>query len=113
MASISPERPPSAAMDALGSDVRRAILLQLAHGPLAVGDIAGAHPISRPAISKHLRILQGAGLISHSSSGKRNLYRLEQAGFEAAREWLDQFWPDALARFKMVAENLDEERHDD
>lgn len=92
-------------MTALGSDVRRAIVGLLAERPLAAGEIAVHFPISRPAISKHLKLLGAAGLIAHATEGTRNIYRLEQGGFAAGREWLDQFWPHALVRFRMVAEN--------
>ena len=92
-------------LDALGNPVRREILRLLAEGPRTAGDIAQAFPISRPAISKHLRILQDAGVITHDSVGTRNLYRLNAGGFDIARNWLDSFWDDALHRLAFVAEN--------
>ena len=67
--------------------------------------IAEQLPISRPAVSKHLRLLEQAGLVAHVPKGARNIFRLEQKGFEQARAWLDDFWGDALDRFKLVAEN--------
>jgi len=99
------EDPGDAVMAALGSDVRRAIIALLADRPLTVGEIAAHFPISRPAVSKHLRLLSAAGLIVHATAGTRNIYRLEQTGFAAGRDWLDQFWPDALTRFRILAEN--------
>ena len=92
-------------MDALGNPVRRQIIGMLARGPTCVGEIARALPISRPAVSKHLRLLAGAELVAFDKRGNRNVFRLSQSGFEAARAWLDSFWDGALARFAMVAEN--------
>ena len=83
------------------------IVEMLSERPRAVVEIAAAMPVSRPAVSKHLTILQDAGLIAHRSRGTRNLYHLEPRGFEAANAWLDSFWDDALARFRLVAENTD------
>lgn len=93
------------ALDALGNAVRRDIVRLLATGPHTVGDIAETFPISRPAISKHLRILDNAGIIAHDPDGTRNVYRLDHPGFAVARGWLDQFWDDALNRLKFTAEN--------
>lgn len=95
----------SAALDALGNNVRREIIRMLSNGPRAAGEIADHFPISRPAISKHLRLLEQARMISHETIGNRNIYRLDQAGFDSARLWLDHFWTDALNRFGLVAEN--------
>ncbi len=92
-------------MEALGNDVRRAILRLLAEGELPAGRIAERFPISRPAVSKHLRLLSQAQLVSHEADGVRHIYRLNRAGFDRGRVWLDQFWPDALGRFKLLAEN--------
>lgn len=93
-----------AVFDALGNANRRAIVRFLANGPLPVGDIARQLPVSRPAVSKHLRILEDAGLVGHVSEGNRNVFRLERGGFEAAKTWLDGFWSEALGRFALVAE---------
>jgi len=100
-----PETAASAALDALGNTVRRQIVELLSNGPRAAGEIAKLFPISRPAVSKHLRLLEQAGIITHETVGNRNLYRLEQVGFDHARQWLDHFWTDALNRFALVAEN--------
>src|SRR5262245_26211860 len=91
-------------MDALGHQTRRAILALLKDSALPVGDIAARLPISRPAVSKHLRILEHAGLVEYSSSGTRNIFRLRASGFEAARAYLESFWDEALTSFQRVAE---------
>lgn len=100
-------------MTALGSDVRRSILRQLSEQARSVNEIAVQYPISRPAISKHLKLLCEAGLIAREASGVRNIYRLNQVGFRAGREWLDAFWPDALGRFRLVAENTYQAKDDE
>jgi DNA-binding transcriptional ArsR family regulator len=91
-------------LDALGNPVRREILEILAGGPRPVGEIAARFPISRPAVSKHLRILEEARLVGHTPSGTRHLFHLAEEGFDAARGWLDRFWPDALQRYAALAE---------
>ena len=91
-------------MDALGHQTRRAILALLQDTALAVGDIAERLPISRPAVSKHLRILENAGLVEYRSSGTRNIFRLRVQGFATARAYLASFWDEALANFQRVAE---------
>ena len=94
--------------DALGNPVRRGIIRLLAERPRTVGSIAAEFPISRPAISKHLQVLEGAALVRHRRVGTRNEFRLDQEGFAGARDWLDQFWDDALARLALVAGNTPE-----
>lgn len=91
-------------LDALGNQTRRDILALLQESPLSVGSLATHFPISRPAISKHLRILQEAGLVAYNVSGRRNIFYIDMAGFQEARHYLDQFWDEALAHFKRVAE---------
>ena len=93
------------ALDALGNETRRTILKLLADQPRSVGEIAEALPISRPAVSRHLRLLEEAELVETRSDGRRNVVSVRHDGFEAARQWLDSFWDDALGRFKLVAEN--------
>ncbi|WP_428262544.1 ArsR/SmtB family transcription factor [Haliangium sp.] len=102
--------PHEVVFDALGSPIRRAIVRLLASGPRSVGDIAAEFPVSRPAVSKHLRILEDAALVSYTRQGNRNLFQLEQRGFAHARDWLDGFWDEALARFVLVAENTSPRR---
>lgn len=97
-------------LDALGNPTRRHILRMLVPGPRAVGEIAADLPVSRPAVSKHLHILQAAALVTHHKEGNRHLFRLNPDGFQAARHWLDGFWDSALTRFALVAENLSGDR---
>ena len=91
-------------LDALGNSVRREIVAMLHDGPKSVGRIATAFPISRPAVSRHLKTLEVAKLVSHHSNGTKHLFRLEPSGFDEARRWLDRFWGEALDRFKAIAE---------
>lgn len=91
--------------DALGNPVRRQIIELLANPPHTVRDIAQQFPISRPAISKHLLLLEHAGLITHQTKGNRNLYHLQQQGFEQAQDWLENYWNQAFNRFRLLAEN--------
>ena len=95
----------SAVLDALGDPTRRAILERLRGGPLSVGEIAEALPVSRPAVSQHLRVLKQAGLVSERREGTRRLYRLNPAGLGELRAYLDSFWTLALAGFKAAAES--------
>jgi DNA-binding transcriptional ArsR family regulator len=90
--------------DALGDPTRRAIFERLARGPTAVGELARELPVSRPAVSQHLRVLKRAGLVSDQRQGSRRLYEIELDGVEALRAYLDSFWTDALAAFKQAAE---------
>jgi DNA-binding transcriptional ArsR family regulator len=90
--------------DALGDGTRRAIFKCLVEGPRAVGELARDFPVSRPAVSQHLRVLKNAGLVSDRAEGTRRVYAVNPAGLEALRADLDRFWTDALAAFKTVAE---------
>jgi DNA-binding transcriptional ArsR family regulator len=92
------------AMDALGDPTRRAIFEQLRRGPRAVGEIAGELPVSRPAVSQHLRVLKEAGLVTERRDGTRRLYRLDPDGLAQVRRYFDDFWTEALAGFKAAAE---------
>ncbi len=87
------------ALDALGDPRRRRILELLAERPRAVGEIAAAMPIGRPAVSKHLKVLAGAGLVEHQSRGTRNLYAVAPDGLAPLQLWLVQTWDTALASF--------------
>lgn len=90
---------------ALGDPNRRAIVELLGGGRRSVGDIAAALPISRPAVSRHLRLLRSAGLVVEEPAGTRRIYRLHNEGVEAVRAYLEQVWGEAAARFRLVAEN--------
>jgi len=87
-------------MAALGDPVRRAIFEMLAEGPRSVGDIAGKLPVSRSAVSQHLRVLSDVGLVTHESAGTRNLYRIEAARVAEVRDYLDRLWQKALGNLK-------------
>jgi DNA-binding transcriptional ArsR family regulator len=93
------------AMDALGDPTRRAIFEQLRRGPRAVGEIASELPVSRPAVSQHLRVLKDAGLVTERREGTRRLYRLDPDGLGELRDYFDGFWTEALAGFKAAAEH--------
>jgi len=92
------------ALQALGDSTRRAVLEQLREGPRAVGEIAARLPVSRPAVSQHLRVLKEAGLVTERRNGTRHLYRLDPDGLDELRGYLEGFWEEALASFKATAE---------
>src|SRR5256714_11536315 len=77
-----------AVLDALGDPMRRRIVERLRRGPTPVGELAAGLPVGRPAVSKHLKVLEGAGLVEHRSAGTRNLYALAPPGFAALQQWL-------------------------
>jgi DNA-binding transcriptional ArsR family regulator len=85
--------------DALGDPTRRMIVEELRSGPLPVGALAGRLPVRRPAVSKHLHVLEGAGLVEHESVGTRNLYALAPEGLVAAQRWLVEAWDEVLNAF--------------
>jgi DNA-binding transcriptional ArsR family regulator len=91
-------------LDALGDPTRRAVLELLRKGPRAVVDIAAGMPVSRPAVSQHLQVLKGAGLVTERKDGTRRLYRIDPQGLAALRIYLESFWTDALAAFRDIAE---------
>jgi DNA-binding transcriptional ArsR family regulator len=95
-----------AQLDALGDATRRAILARLLKGPMPVGKLACDFPISRPAISQHLRILKQANLVLDRAEGNRRVYQLNPEGFNSLREYFDQFWSVALTAFKKKVEEL-------
>ncbi len=100
----------SAGWDALGDRTRRAIVECLAERPRAVGELADELPVSRPAVSQHLKVLKDAGLVTERVSGTRRIYRLNPSGVAALRDQLDAFWNRALASYKDVVEHPTEER---
>ena len=89
---------------ALYDPTRRAVLERLREGPRAVGDIARGLPVSRPAVSQHLKVLKEAGLVGDRSEGTRRIYHIDPKGLGAMRAWLDQFWDSALAAFAAEVE---------
>jgi len=89
---------------ALGDPTRQAIFELLAEGPCPVGEIAAQLPVSRPAVSQHLRILKDAGLVSDRAVGTRRLYQLDPNGVAAMRTYLDRFWEQALDAFARAVE---------
>ena len=92
------------ALQALGDPTRRLVLEQLREGPRAVGEIAARLPVSRPAVSQHLRVLKEAGLVTERQNGTRRLYRVDPDGLAELREYLEGFWEEVLAGFKAAAE---------
>ena len=91
-------------MDALGDRTRRTILDRLSAGPVAVGVLADQLPVSRPAVSQHLRVLKNAGLVVESVAGTRRLYRVDNSGLRVVREYFDRFWETTLDNFAILAE---------
>ena len=96
--------------DALGDPNRRAIVELLGKGDRSVREIADTLPISRPAVSRHLRLLKTAGLVVEEPVGTRRIYRLHDEGVDAVRRYLEQVWRQAAARFTLVAENTRRKR---
>jgi len=97
------------AWTALGDPTRRAIFERLAERPRAVGELAGDLPVSRPAVSQHLRVLKDAGLVIDRAAGTRRIYQVDPDGLGAMRAQLDRFWAQALAAYKQVVEQSTEE----
>src|SRR4051794_23200633 len=91
-------------MDALGDPTRRGIFERLAGGPKAVGEIANELPVSRPAVSQHLKVLKQAGLVTDRAQGTRRLYQLNPSGIAQLRDYFDAFWMQALTAFKQAVE---------
>src|SRR5687767_553915 len=96
-------------LTALGDPTRRAIFERLAERPSAVGELARELPVSRPAVSQHLRVLKDAGLVIDRPAGARRIYQLDPDGVGDLRAYLDQFWTRALAAYKTAVEQRDEE----
>jgi DNA-binding transcriptional ArsR family regulator len=103
-----------AVLEALGDRTRRQIVHRLRAGPLSVGDLAAALPVSRPAVSQHLSVLRRSGLVRYDELGTRNLYRLDPSGLSELRTWLDGFWDVALDRYaQRVRDDRGPEPHDE
>ena len=97
----------SAALDALGDSTRRSIVEMLAVGPASVQSIADRLPISRPAVSRHLRLLKEAALVVDEPVGTQRVYRLRPEGMEAIRSYFEQLWAEATTRYRIAVENID------
>jgi len=93
-----------AALEALGDPTRREIFERLSRSPLAVGELAGGLPVSRPAVSQHLKVLKDAGLVFDRPAGTRRVYQVDPRAVEALREYFDAFWGQALQNFQRAAE---------
>ena len=94
---------------ALGDPTRRAVFERVAKKPAAVGDLARGLPVSRPAVSQHLRVLKEAGLVTEEAVGTRRIYRVDPRGIAAMRDWLDAHWASGLEAFKDFADTQHDE----
>jgi DNA-binding transcriptional ArsR family regulator len=101
---------PEAALEALGNAERRRIVQALSDAPHSVGELAALSTISRPAISRHLKQLEEARLVTHRAEGTRNVYALDAAGLTETAAWLTSFWDEAEVRLRLVAENTQPKR---
>ena len=99
----------STAFAALGDPTRRLIFERLARRPHSVGKLAGRMPVSRPAVSQHLKVLKAAGLVIDRAEGTQRVYRVDERGIEVMRAYLERFWDRSLAAFKAAAEAAEEE----
>jgi DNA-binding transcriptional ArsR family regulator len=106
---VAAESPAADPFAALGDEHRRAIVESLADGGRSVSEIASDLPISRPAVSRHLRLLKEAGLVTDQAEGTRRVYSLDDRGMEAIQAYMLEMWGDAVARFRIAAENTDGE----
>ena len=98
------------ALSALADPTRRHVFERLRSGPKAVGAIARGMPVSRPAVSQHLRALKEAGLVADRAEGTRRVYFIDPHGLGALRKWLDQFWDEALAAFQAEVERASDQK---
>jgi DNA-binding transcriptional ArsR family regulator len=97
------------AFAALAEPMRQAIVERLAEGPMSVGDLAARLPVSRPAVSQHLKVLKDAALVRDEAQGTRRVYRIDPAGLGAIRQWLDRHWERALAAYVEEVEREEKE----
>jgi DNA-binding transcriptional ArsR family regulator len=100
----------AAMMTALGDPTRQAILERLSQGPRPVGELAAELPVSRPAVSQHLKVLKDVGLVVDRAVGTRRLYQVDPAGLAVLRTYLDQFWQRSLAAFEQTVQRDEEQR---
>jgi DNA-binding transcriptional ArsR family regulator len=99
---------PGDPFEALGDNNRREILRLLSDGDKPVQEIADAMSISRPAVSRHLRLLKDAGMVAEEAQGTRRIYHLQEEGMQAVQAYLESVWGDAAARFRLFAENTND-----
>jgi len=104
---LPPASPSGDPFEALGDSNRREILGILSGGDRPVQEIAAVLPISRPAVSRHLRLLKEAGMVAEHAQGTRRIYHLEKEGLHAVQAYLESVWGEAAARFRLLAENTD------
>lgn len=97
-------------LDALGDPTRRRIVDVLRRGPASVADVAAVVPVSRPAVSQHLKVLRDCGLVEFETHGTKNVYRLQPEGLVALRRWVDEFWGTALGAFEDYAKQKGKKR---
>ena len=95
---------------ALAEPMRQKIVERLARGPMSVGELAAQLPVTRPAISQHLKVLKEAQLVTDRAEGTRRIYRIDPAGLAQIRRWLDQFWDESLAAFAEAAEQQEDRK---
>lgn len=100
------------ALTALSDPTRRRIFERLSAGPSSVGTLSQGLPVSRPAVSQHLKVLKEAGLVSDHSQGTRRIYQIDPAGLGVLRQWLDRFWGDALTAFQAEVERDNQAKGD-
>ena len=93
---------------ALAEPMRQRIVERLARGPLSVGELAAELPVTRPAISQHLKVLKEARLVTDRADGTKRIYRIDPAGLAEIRRWLDRFWDESLAAFAEAAEQQED-----
>jgi DNA-binding transcriptional ArsR family regulator len=99
----------SSAFNALADPTRRAVFERIAEQPQTVGALAAQLPVSRPAVSQHLKVLKDAGLVSDEARGASRVYRIDPHGLGPIRRWLDQQWDRSLRNFKQIAEQEDDQ----
>ncbi len=99
------------ALAVLGDPTRRRILEELRSSPLPVGRLAARLPVSRPAVSRHLRLLESASLVRHREHGTRRVYEVDRNGLEALRQWLDAWWDEPLRRYSAHIEETSHDEH--
>src|SRR5437762_14355727 len=98
------------ALAALADPTRRRVFERLKSGPMPVGTLARGLPVSRPAVSQHLKVLKAAGLVADRAEGTRRVYYIDPHGLGALRGWLDQFWDEALASFQAEVERASDQK---